>query len=67
MFPSGGADQALGNAEKWRRLLHIVEGRERQGLDDLFMAAGVAAEPDALIKTRDVGESHALRSIVGVT
>ena len=45
-------------------MFQVVEGCERQGLDDLLVTASVASQPDALIKARDVGERHALPTIV---
>ena len=57
VFTAGGADQALDNAEKRCRLLDIVEGCERHGLDDLLVTVGVASQPNALIKARHMGEA----------
>jgi hypothetical protein len=45
------------------QLFDVKEGCEGHGLDDLLVTAGVAAEPDALIKGRDMRECHALPSI----
>jgi hypothetical protein len=62
--PADYADEPLGNAEKRRRMIQTVECCERQGLDDLLVTAGVAPQPDTLIKARDVGKRHALPGII---
>jgi hypothetical protein len=64
VFTAGRADEPLGDREQRRAFVETVKSSERQGLDNLFMAAAVAPNPNTLPQSGDVRERHALPGVI---